>query len=138
MSDVPAAITADMSVENALINEIGRLIVTNERYQNDDWTIISLVYDFVNGAESKFGYYFRADKSWKPETTKGFDCLDKMLELQAAMERRNGKKWLRALVHIDRVKQDINIIFEYDDPTRWEIRPNDLEASINALRPENN
>lgn len=138
MNDVPAAVSADMSVENALINEVGRLIVTNERYQNDDWVVIALVYNFVNGRENKFGYYFRADKSWKPETTKGFDCLDKMKELQSAMERRTGKKWLRALVHIDRVKQDINITFEYDDPNRWSINPGNLEASVDALRPENN
>ncbi len=133
--DIPAEIASDMTVENNLINEVGRLIITNERYQNDDWAVIAIVFDFVGGRESEFGYYFRADKSWKPETTKGFACLDKMLELQAVMEKRTGKKWLRALVHIDRAKQDINITFEYDDPKRWEIKPGNLEESVNALRP---
>jgi len=89
----------------------------------------------VGSQEALYGYIFKEDGDWEARVPSGFDVLDAFIELQAAMERQTGKKWLRALIHINRETTEINIQFEYDDPTRWQIVPSKLEESVNALRP---
>jgi hypothetical protein len=127
---------ATQDAENALVHEVGRLIVTDSAYAEPNWRIAAVVYNFVGGRKNSFGYVFYANGSWKAELPDdGFDDQKKMLELQSAMERRTGKKWQRALVHIIRETGAMNITFEYDDPTRWTINPAKLEESIEALRP---
>ena len=120
---------------DALVQKVGSLIVRNERYLAGDWATIAVVADLVGGREATYGYVFMLDGDWEARIPSGFDVLDAFLELQAAMERQTGKKWLRALIHINRETTAMNIQFEYDDPTRWQIVPSKLEESVNALRP---
>ena len=120
---------------DALVQKVGSLIVRNERYLAGDWATIAVVADLVGGREATYGYVFMLDGDWEARIPSGFDVLDAFLELQAAMERQTGKKWLRALIHINRETTAMNIQFEYDNPTRWQIVPSKLEESVDALRP---
>lgn len=120
---------------DALVQKVGSLIVRNERYLAGDWATIAVVADLVGGREATYGYIFKSDGDWEARLPSGFDVLDAFLELQTAMERQTGKKWHRALIHINRETTAMNIQFEYDDPTRWQIIPSKLEDTVNALRP---
>lgn len=127
-----------MKQPNELIIEVGTALVLDPEYRNDpDWEIIAIVFDFVGGGKGCFGYIFRKDGSWKASLPDDENdaILLKMAELQNAMQQDTGRKWLRALVHITRSDQGMNISFEYDDPKRWTIAPNNLEASVAALKP---
>ena len=118
--------------------EIGSTIVSDAEYREDStWEAIAIVYNFLNGRQNSYGYIFRSDSSWKASLPQDDDdaILDKMLELQAAMQRETGKKWIKALVHITRADEGLNIQFEYDDPKKWVINPGDLEKSVAALKP---
>lgn len=127
----------EVEVRNTITIEVARLILSDPRYATDNWSEISIVYNFLNGRENLYGYVYFPDGRWEarlPDDSK-WESLDKMLELQAAMERETGKKWIKALVHITRADQGLNIQFEYDDPKKWVINPGDLEKSVAALRP---
>lgn len=127
-----------MPSSNEMIIAAGSAIVQDAEYRSDpSWETIAIVYNFLNGRQNSYGYIFRADGSWKASLPQDDDdvILDTMLDLQAAMERETGKKWMRALVHITRVDQGMNILFEYDDPQKWAIDPGDLEKSVAALKP---
>jgi len=133
----PQAVNAEIGQGGALLTEAARLIVTDSEYAGENWEILAIVFNFVAGRKNAFGYIFKADNSCSaslPEENMA-PALAKMLQLQSAMERQTGKKWLRALIHINRETTEVNIQFEYDDPTRWQIVPSKLEESVNALRP---
>lgn len=120
---------------DALVLKVGTVIARNDRYAGQDWSIAAVVADLVGGRESTYGYVFKSNGEWEARIPAGFDVLDAFLALQAGMERKTGKKWQRALIHITRETGAMNIQFEYDDPTRWQIVPSRLEESVNALRP---
>ncbi len=133
--DTPIEVSARMNEPDRFLTEAGRLVYTDPAYANDNWEVSAIVFDFVNGGESMYGYIFRADSSWKSELPDGDGAMDQMLALQSAMEKQTGKKWQRALLHIWRDTGKMNVTFEYDDPARWQISPANLEESVNALRP---
>lgn len=126
-----------MNDPNLVLREAGAAIIRDPEYRDMDWDIIALVYNFLDGRQNAYGYIFMADGSWKASLPKDEDdiILDKMLELQSAMEQQTGKKWIKALVHINRQEQTVDMQFEYDDPGKWVIKPSDLEASVLALKP---
>lgn len=127
-----------LSMPNERIVDVGSRIINDTEYRNDpSWSIIAIVYNFLNGRQNSYGYIFLSNGEWKASLPQDEDdaILDKMLELQAAMERETGKKWIKALVHINRADQSLDVKFEYDDPEKWVINPGDLEASVAALKP---
>jgi len=133
----PQAVKTVFDQAGALLTEAACLIFTDSEYAGENWEVLAVVFNFVGGRKNAFGYIFKANNSWSaslPEENMG-PALAKMLELQAAMERQTGKKWLRALIHINRETTEMNIQFEYDEPTRWQIVPSKLQESVDALRP---
>ncbi|MEM9625300.1 MAG: hypothetical protein AAGA21_03640 [Pseudomonadota bacterium] len=120
-----------------LIVEIGRAVLLDERYRNEDWSGIALVGSFAHGRESMHGYVYRTDGSWTgcipadPED----DILDKMLDLKRVMAEEKGAVCHQCLVQVSRTKQDVNVKFEYDDPQRWSVTPANLEQMVETLRP---
>ncbi len=135
VNDIPAAVQPDVMPADRMLLEAARLIYVDPAYANENWESTAIVFDFVNGMQSMYGYIYRADDSWKSELPNGDEPMDQMLALQAAMEKQTGKKWHRALIHIWRDTGKMNVTFEYDDPKRWTISPANLEESVNALRP---
>ena len=68
---------------------------------------------------------------------KGFEFLDVLQELQDAMAAETGNRWKQALIHITRPGPEIDIQFEYDDPTRWSLKKVSLDLAdyAESLRP---
>lgn len=126
-----------MQDPNAILNQAGAAIVRDPEYNALDWDVIAIVYNFEDGRKNRYGYIFNDDGTWRASLPQDDDrtILNLMLELQAAMERQTGKKWLKALVHINRQEQNVNVTFDYDDPNKWVIKPADLETSVMALKP---
>ena len=121
---------------SALIAEVGGLIYTDPEYAAADRDDAAIVFNYVDGRRNCYGYVFTANGTWVARLPDYWASLDEMVELQATMERQTGKKWLRALFHINRRSTAMNIQFEYDHPKRWQIAPGNFEKSVNALRPE--
>ena len=65
------------------------------------------------------------------------EALDPLRDLQDAMAAETGNLWKQALIHITRPGPEINIQFEYDDPTRWSLKKVSLDLSdyAESLRP---
>ena len=120
-----------------IMYKVGAAIIADPEYVSRDWDQISIVYNFENGRKNRYGYIFMDDGSWHASLPVDDHraILNSMLELQAAMERETGRKWIKALVLINREDESLDIKFEYDDPKKWVINPGDLEASVAALRP---
>ena len=120
-----------------LIVEIGKAIVLDERYRNDDWSGIAVIGNFSGGRESMHGYVYRDDGTWSGciPADPDDDILDKMLDLKRIMAVEKGADWHQCLVQISRAKQDVSIKFEYDDPQRRSVTPTNLDQMVEELRP---
>ena len=128
-----AAVQAPEAADQ-LIHDIGSLIVTSEKYQ-DDWESLSIVGSFRDGERSQYGYVYTSDGDWEGRTG-GIPTLKLMKRLNDEMAEATGKRWYRCLVQIKRADMDMNIQFEYDDPDRWSVSPATVERDALALKPE--
>ena len=128
-----AAVQAPAEADQ-LIQEIGKIIVTSEKYQ-DEWTSLAIVGNFKNGRRNQYGYVYTSDGDWEGRTS-GIPTLKLMKRLNEVMAEATGKRWHRCLVQIKRADMDMNIQFEYDDPDRWSVSPATVERDALALKPE--
>lgn len=113
---------------DALVNEIGRLILQDSRYADGNWRGIALVYTREPGVETTDGYIYYDDDSYHgddykpelPDSNSGAisDAIDKLLD---AMAEDNGKRWQQMLYQIWKPGPDFRVTFEYDRPDRWSI-----------------
>ena len=131
---IAEAVMEASETSDRLVQEIGALIVTNDRYQ-DDWQSLAIVGSFRDGERSQYGYVYTADGEWEGRTS-GIPTLKLMKRLNDEMADATGKRWLRCLVQIKRADMSMNVQFEYDDPDRWSVSPATVEQDALALKPE--
>jgi hypothetical protein len=124
----------DLERATDLMQEIGGLVVGDERYAGEPWASIALV-TMIDGPVQRFhGFWYDAAGEATPGFPRNRDLLDKFRELQAVA--RNGERtWKTALVQIRRDDMQITVDYEYEDPQRWKVTPLNLEAMREALRP---
>lgn len=131
-------VTSGMDADE-LILEVGRNIVLDERYQAEDWVGIALVGDFSGGREAMHGVVYRSDGTWQGQLPADPDdvVLDTLLALREVMAAQSGTSWHQCLIqiHSESENKKVNVKFEYDNPTRWSMRPGDVGALIEELRP---
>lgn len=118
----------DVEKANALLNDLGGLVVTDPCYAELDWAAISLVVDFDGDDVSLSGYVYDAKgkhASAVPENGEVFDVAELLRDTMAA----DGKgSWVSALVRITQPGPEIEMEFDYEGG-QW-----DVDAA--ALRPE--
>ncbi|WP_026403202.1 hypothetical protein [Actinomadura rifamycini] len=124
----------DAEASTAALTAVGEAIVGNAEHQ-DGWAALSLVATFGGGTESMFGYVYFDDGSWEARTPKGWDVLDGLGALREAMAVPGEPGWKACLLQLRRADLRLGIDVEYDDAERWKVRPDDLERSVERLRP---
>jgi len=123
--------------EDALIVEIGKSIVLDERYQAQDWTAIALVGDFSDGREAMHGVVYQADGTWQGEVPEDPEdvILDTMLELKRVMTEKRQDTWHQCLIQLNRETEEVKVKFEYNNPSRWSMTPDNAKALIEEIKP---
>lgn len=120
---------ADKARADALIHEIGNMIVRDANYRDRDWTAIALVIE-VAARKRMYGFLYTAD-DWEAETPEEFDVITKAQELQAAM----GSGWTACLVRITRPGPKVTIDFDYGASGKWTVTPANHAEMVETLRP---
>ncbi|MEM1431542.1 MAG: hypothetical protein AAGG09_18960 [Pseudomonadota bacterium] len=126
------------SIQNALIFEIGEMIVEDPRYADDAWHSISLVATIGEDVEELTAFRFDEAGQSSPGTPRrGGAILDKLIELREQMQQTGGGAFVQCLIQIKKPDYDLTVKFEHDDPERWS--PGsvsmDMSAFADALRP---
>jgi len=122
--------------KNALIGEIGALMLSDPELADSDWDALCAVANISDSSKKAFGYRFSGDQyqGWVPK-----DRLfrDKIADLQTLMSEDEERAWQQVLINITKESMSIDIQFEYDDPTRWSPKVKSLDMSEFAfsLRP---
>ncbi len=117
--------------------QVGSAIVRDPKYRDLDCDAASLIYEISDGDRSRYGYVYFSNNEWEARGPKDDDraIFDMFEALQTAMYQQTGRKWLKALVQIDRIEQSVDIKFEYDDPSRWVVNPADIESLVAEIKP---
>ncbi len=127
------SVAFDQARADALVSEIGQMIIADPNYSGRDWSGIALV---VEVAERKrmYGFVYLAHGDWEAETPDDFDVIERGRDLADAMTV-DGKRWKRCLIHISRPGPKIDIHFDYDDTGEWVVTPANHAEMVGKLKP---
>ena len=127
----------DTSAQDEVL-ALGELVSSHAAYAGSDWAYIALVATITRQRRSISGYVFFSDGHWEAKlprdpqrsVMKGFRRLhDRMAAL-------DGVAWQQCLLEITRQDQTVSVEFEYDDPDRWSLTPDNLEQILGEAAPE--
>lgn len=127
------SMTFDQTRADALVHEIGQMIIADANYAGAEWSGIALV---IEAAQRKrmYGFLYRADGDWEAETPGNFEVIERAAELNRVMAA-GGNGWTRCLVQIARPGPRITIRFDYDDTGEWVVTPGNHAEMVEKLRP---
>ncbi len=120
--------------QDALVHEVGALIVHDERVAAQPWDSYALVARFDANRIQLNGFAY-ADDRMRPATPRGSDVHHKLKALREAMREDVGQAWGACVVRIDRETKKIRIEFEYDHPERWDVTPQTVAEVAQRARP---
>ena len=104
-----------------LITEIGEKLVEDPASMALDWDLIACVATFEQGSSELLAYAFTRSGEHEvlmPEDV--FGLLDIVEDLRNEMIADGEHGWLQALMTIARPEYKFSIVFEHDEPDRWE------------------
>lgn len=120
---------------NELLQEIGHAIIHDPALKGKRWQSLSLVFSASEDSMGMHGYFYTARNKPNPFCPEGDSLFDLFPALQAAMlDGEKGSPWLACLLQIMKATKDIKLDFEYEDPDRWQVTPDNYETMPAALR----
>ncbi|MGV3622450.1 MAG: hypothetical protein ACO1OB_16650 [Archangium sp.] len=121
----------DEKKANALLNELGGLLVEDENLARHDWAGISMIFELEDGASSLSGYVYDAKGGHEAEAPDDLRVLEVAEKLREVMAKGGLGSWSRALVQLTQPGPEIEMQFDYDGE-QWEtahqVRPSSIPA----------
>ena len=125
----------DQARADTLIEQIGGMIIADERYADRRWSAISVVAVMDGGASQVSGYSYDAEGKPEAGSPRNLELHDRFEELQAATKVDGQTSWKTCLVQIKRDDLKTRVEFEYDDAARWKVTPKTLNIMPARLKP---
>ena len=122
-----------------LYNKITELILSDPRYNQDDWRGIGIAVTLDQNRESCSSYRYFADGTYEAGSPKQFGTLfDLLLELREHIQETEGRLFVQCLIHLTKPDNALHITYEYKDPARWSLKKISADTSDFAeqLRPD--
>lgn len=125
----------DQDRADMLIEQIGGMIIADERYADRKWSAISVVAVLDGGSSQVSGYSYDAQGQAEAGAPRNADLHDRFADLQAATQVEGRAPWKTCLVQIKRDELKTRVEFEYDDAQRWKVTPKTLNIMPVRLKP---
>src|SRR5262245_33177143 len=116
----------DQKRADALIGEIGEVILRDPTLTDDDWDSVAFV-AVLEKPVSVFGFRYSADKH-SPTTPLTIELLALLEELQKATSDKRHPPWKACLIQVNEADLDFQIDFVYDDPSKWRLTPENYKT----------
>ena len=121
---------------DALIHCLAETIAGDKGLLLDGWTHLVLVSHIDAGTPDMTGFCYTSDGRAVPVSPKDFSVFDALEQLRAAMAKTDGKQpWTAALFRIERATGKFAMEFEYDEPERWAVTPDNVKARAREFAP---
>ena len=127
---------AAVQTPDALVMEIGRLLLSDDRIRDADWEGLSVVVIVGEGSVQLSAYRYDAAGKPTPSTPRNFEIGDRFEELQQSMSAKEPRAWKSCLVRLKKPELKMKMDFEYDDPLRWKVTPANIASKPEELRPQ--
>ncbi|MFM2481385.1 hypothetical protein [Celerinatantimonas sp. YJH-8] len=128
-----------MQIDNQIIIEIGKSILRCKKVVENEWDLLAVVFDVVEGHTANSGFLYKGNEV-RPMTARIADDmlrLDNQIEsLREDIYQQTGSKFKQLLVQMQKETGQIKIQFEFDDLQRWSFSPRNLPTIKEALRPD--
>jgi len=125
----------DQDRADMLIEQIGGMIIADERYADRKWSAISVVAVLDGGSSQVSGYSYDLQGQAHAGAPRNTNLHDLFVELQAVTQVDGQSPWKTCLVQIKREELKTRIEFEYDDAARWKVTPKTLNIMPARLKP---
>jgi hypothetical protein len=121
---------------DALIHRLAETIAGDSELLLDGWTHLVLTSRIEDGTLNMNGFCYAADGDAIPVSPRDFSIFDVLQELREAMAQADGKApWIAALFRIERKTGKLAMEFEYDQPERWAVTPDNVKARAREFAP---
>ena len=121
---------------DALIHRLAETIAGDSALLLDGWRHLVLVSHIDDDTPDMTGFCYTDGGRAVPVSPKDFAIFDVLDELRVAMAEADGRKpWIAALFRIDRATGKFAVEFEYDQPERWIVTPDNVKARARELAP---
>ena len=120
---------------DALVHEIGALLVNDDKVAAQPWDAYALVARFGDGRLQISGFAYEGAQ-WRLATPGDANLPRKLMALREATREPDKAPWDACVVRIVRETQKIRIEFEYEHPERWDVAPATLDEVAERARPD--
>jgi hypothetical protein len=121
---------------NTLIHRLAEAIAGDSALLLDGWTHLVLVSRVEADTPDLTGFCYTADGRAASVAPKDFGIFDMLEQLRAAMAEADGKKpWIAALFRIERETGKLAMEFEYNQPERWIVTPDNVTTRAREFAP---
>ena len=128
-----------VSAKDRLVAEITDMARNSDKAEKYRWEQLALVIETGDGVFSTFGLLYDHEKITPfsvNDRQRPRSLRDAARHLQTVIEEETGHSFKKLLVQVNKATGRTKIEFEFDDPTRWSVRPTQLKAWREELRPE--
>lgn len=121
--------------KDALILEIGRLIVGDRKVAAQPWDRYALVAWYGEGVSTLNGFRYVGDEPGQAATPESFELEDRLDELRAATRVDGKQPWRACVVKLDRDSGKVSVDFAYEDADAWRVSPATAAEVARRARP---
>jgi hypothetical protein len=120
---------------DTLIHRLAETIADDKVLLLDGWTHLVLVSRIEADTPDMTGFCYTADGRAVSVAPKNFGIFDVLEQLRAAMAKVDGRPWTAALSRIERKIGKLTAEFEYNQPERWIVTPDNAKARAREFAP---
>lgn len=121
--------------KDALIVEIGRLIVADAKVAAQPWDRYALVAWYGDGVSKLNGFRYVGEEAGQPATPAAPELEDRLDELRDATQVDGKALWHACVFRLDRGTGKATVDFEYENPERWHVTPATAAEIAQRARP---
>lgn len=124
--------------KNALINQLGMLLVTDPAVDAAYWDGYALIARYGEGAIARrlSGFRYLDDGGFEAATPQNDEAVAAALDALREATRVEGKApWDACVFQIRRDTRRIHAEFEYENPEQWDVTPQTLASVVERARP---
>jgi len=128
-----------MNISDETLMEIAQLFLRCRKVKENPWTEFAFVFELGQGHISNSGFLYNEDKVRPATASIEEEKLllgDALMALREDIFKECGHKFNQLLFQMENETKRFKIDFEFDDPTRWAITPNNMFEMREKLRPK--
>lgn len=127
-----------MSENMEMLERIARAITDDINVSRIDWTELSIVFSFEDDGfcSGHFGYAYDGDGRPTPFTLNSMDAEISASNYREWLRQDDARGMIKMLFQFNRQSRKVQAAFEYDNSSRWQVTPANIDVITDELRPD--